>query len=138
MFSRASRWIGAAIVAALLLAPAAASAKDTRSPKATIAAALKLILDGKHDAFIKTLCHPDACSTPAAIKSIKHYNLPATERRAKPCLKEGDDVDVVKTQGDPAVDKEIKVFINCGEKRMPPPATLRKDGGDWKIYRFSW
>ncbi len=138
MLSRASRWIGLTVAASLLIFTTTSFAKEATSPKATIASALKMLLDGEYQKYIDTHCHPDACSTDAAKKSLIRYNFPATTRRAGPCLKQGNTVDVKKTKGDPNKDKEIKVFIDCGDKRMPPPATLRKHSGKWMIYRFSW
>ncbi len=126
-------------VGALSLALTTTALAKTKSDPViadTISEALQLILDGKFDDYIKKFCHPKACPNAQSKKILKKYNLPATKKRAGSCLNDKRRATVKSSQ--PQTDEQLKVFIDCGSKRMPPPAYLKKDGAKWKIMRFSW
>ncbi len=103
------------------------------TPHHSLLGGLKLILNGKFDNWMKTYCHPDdLCMTETARKSLLKYNLPALKRIGKHCIKgRGNAIKVTRTDGDPAKDDTIKLFIQCNPKGMPRPFTFKKKDGRW-------
>lgn len=103
------------------------------SPHEALLGGLKLIVDKKFDAFLDRYCHQeDLCYTDRARKSLLRYNLPALSRIGGQCIKAGDTLKVTRTDGDPAKDATVKIFVECNPKGMPRPFTLKKEGGQWK------
>ena len=127
------------ILAALsisLFIPSVASAKDTppqASFEKTLVEGFKLIRDNKWDDWMKTHCSTEKlCFNSTSTKSLKTYNLPAVQRRIqRGCLKSGDTIKVIRTEGNPASDSAIKVFIECETTAMPVPFSLVKEGDKW-------
>ena len=99
---------------------------------------LKQIRDGQFEAWRKTNCYPARCDTDIAWEQIKNFNLETSKKTAKFCLHEGDSIWVTSRKGDPATDKQVKVFISCGEGRMPVPSTHEKLKDKWYVQVFSW
>lgn len=101
---------------------------------------LKLIAKGDQSGWEKKYCSTEKlCFNENSRKSLFRYNWPAIERLVKKpdsCLKKGSDgevyVDVKRTDGDPAKDAEVKIFIQCLENSMPRPFTLIKEKGSWR------
>jgi hypothetical protein len=93
----------------------------------------KLIRDNKWDDWMKTHCSSSKlCLNDNSKKSLKTYNLPAMQRRInRGCLKSGDSIKVIRTEGNPASDATIKVFIECETTAMPVPFHLIKEGDKW-------
>ncbi|MBL8787197.1 MAG: hypothetical protein JNJ59_19995 [Deltaproteobacteria bacterium] len=91
---------------------------------------LKLVRDNKWDEWLKSYCSPSKlCLNDNSKKSLKTYNLPATQRRTKACLKAGDTVQV--TRVDEVGTDDFKVFVQCEETAMPVPFRLGKENGKW-------
>lgn len=100
---------------------------------------LKLIRDGKLDAWVRDWCDPQRCQTPAQIEDLKRYGLKRALTGAGKCLHGKEEaVDVVRWRGDPATDHMVTVYIQCEEGRMPVPSTHTKVDGKWKVSSFSW
>ena len=99
---------------------------------------LLLLREGKMDAWVADWCHSDACGAPNAVESLKTFGLQRAVGNAAECL-HGDDarVQVLTTEGDPAAEGPVKVFIRCGD-RMPVPSVHRQVDGRWKVTEFSW
>ncbi len=125
----------AALLAVFLLA-APAGAEPTVPADGTAERALldglKLIRDGKFDAWISQFCSTnDLCYTDHSIKSLKKYNLPTIQRLADQCIKgTGDALDVTRTV---VKDKDTKVFIQCGPQAQPRPFTMVKEPKGWRF-----
>lgn len=121
--------------------PSLASAKEpTPVPtfEKTLVDGLKLIRDNKWDDWMKNLCSTDKlCLNDNSKKSLKTYNLPAMQRRIqRGCLKSGDTLKVIRTEGNPASDTTIKVFIECETTAMPVPFHLIKEGDKWMFSKI--
>lgn len=111
-----------------------APAKD--SPHYAIIEGLKLIKAGDFDDWIDTWCsEKELCFTDQAKDSLRRYNLPTLQRLAPDCLKEGDSIIVTRTDGDPAKDAEVSIYIQCKAEGMPRPFHLIKEDG-WKFKRI--
>ncbi|MCA9515052.1 MAG: hypothetical protein KC635_08940 [Myxococcales bacterium] len=123
-------------------ATAMAADGETVTPKEgtvyySIAEGLKLIKDGKFDAWKKAYCHTgDLCYNDNAWRSVEKYNLPALQRLAPKCLKDGGKLLVTKVDGDVDKDDSLKIFIECDPKGMPRPFYLKKDGKTWKFTKI--
>ncbi len=132
--------LGQTITGKKAMSPAADSVEGV------VITSLKMIRDGKFDAWMDTHCHPSHCALDktqphyeANRASMKNYNLTASSKSAGHCLHdEGKSIIVTRQDGDPATDAKVTVYIFCGEKRMPTPSTLEKDGDSWKVSSFSW
>jgi hypothetical protein len=128
----------------LMVVPSARAGNMVNSPAAgsveeSIKESLKLIRDGKLDAWVKGWCDPQRCQTLSQIEDLKRYGLKRATTGAGKCLhgkEEG--VDIVRWRGDPATDNMVTVYIQCEEGRMPVPSTHTKVDGKWKVSSFSW
>jgi len=122
--------VGTAVAADTVKAPA----ED--SPHYAIIEGLKLIKAGDFDKWMDRWCsEKELCFTDQAKDSLKRYNLPTLQRLAPDCLKEGDAIEVTRTDGDPAKDAEVSIFIQCKAGGMPRPFHLIKEDG-WKFKRI--
>jgi len=102
----------------------------TVNPETTLLEGLKLIRDNKWDDWLGKLCSPSAlCLSDNSKKSLKTYNLPATQRRAKNCVKADGTIKVTRT--DDLSPQSKKIFVQCEETAMPVPFTLGLEGGKW-------
>ena len=111
-------------------------AADT--PEGVILASIKMISDNKFDEWMGSLCHPTYCpNDEKARTSMRQYNLAAAAKTSMACTTD-DGKSLIVTRKDNKDDGSITIYTFCGEKRMPAPATLTKDGGAWKISSFSW
>jgi len=126
----------------LLGTAAIAVAKDRVSPKegtahAALLEGLKLIKDGKFDDWKRQFCHTnDLCHNDNAWRSVLRYNLPAMQRLAPHCIKDGDTLLVTRTDGDPDKDDRVTLFIECNPQGMPRPFHLKKEGRAWKFSKI--
>jgi len=121
----------------LLAYGTSALAKPVTPEPGTVYAALfdglQLVAAGKFDAFIDGFCSKERlCTTEQAIRSVKQFNLPASQRLAPKCFR-GADLDVTRVDGDLATDDRVKIFIQCDERGMPRPYEMVKEGGAWKF-----
>ena len=71
------------------------------------------------------------CITDQSKSSLRRYNLPAAQRRAKSCLKD-DKIQVTRT--DEISADEVKLFVQCEETAMPVPLRLGKENGRWYFF----
>ena len=110
----------------------------TKSVEAQVVDSLKLIRDGKFDAWRTTHCHPERCDTKSpAWEQMKNFNLKTSQKTAGNCLRGDSEIWVVKKQViEP--DKKIKLFVFCGETSMPSPSFHEKVNGKWTVQSFSW
>lgn len=99
---------------------------------------LKMIRDGQFDAWRKAHCYPARCDTDIAWEQIKNFNLETSKKTAKFCLHEGDSIWVTKREENAKNPNVVKVFISCGETRMPVPSTHEKLKDKWYVQVFSW
>jgi hypothetical protein len=103
-----------------------------------IVESINLIGKGEFDVWIKEWCHSSACGTPEGIEQLKLYNLPAAQGTSKECLgADGNSVTITR-RDPPEADGLTRVFVYCGEKRMPAPSAHYLDGGRYKVTSFSW
>ncbi len=103
-----------------------------------IIASINLITAGDFDAWIAQYCHDSACGTPEGIEAMKRFNLPAAQGTAKACLGE-DGNSVVVTRRDPVeADGLTRVFVYCGEDRMPPSSAHYLVDGTYRVASLSW
>ena len=138
------RQLATLLITLVLLVPASASAVDgkTIKPKAgtphhALLDGLKLIRDSKFDAWIERYCHTeDLCFSETSKRSLRKYNLPAIHRLASHCIKGGDALKITRTDGDPAKDDQVKLFVECNPKGMPRPFTLKRQGKAWKFKKL--
>lgn len=140
-----TRLLGAALLALTfvgLSAPASSAANKTiKSPKKTspyfaVLDGLKLVRDGKFDAWVDKWCSKkQLCYNDKSISSLKRYNLKALKRVAPQCIKDGGSLVVTRVVGDPAKDEALKIFVLCNPKGMPRPFHLVKEKG-WKFKRI--
>jgi len=127
----------AALPLAFMLVPSAAMAETFKTPAVdtphgTIVAGLKLLRDGKFDDWIGKYCSKDKkCFNDQANGNLKRYNLPAMQRRAKNCVKDGDSIEVTRT--DKISETELKIFVQCETTAMPIPFWLIKESDGWKF-----
>lgn len=129
-FSLVAAVAGAAVADETVKGPA----KD--SPHYAIIEGLKLIKAGDFDEWVDTWCSKkELCFTDQSVASLKKYNLPTLQRLAPKCLKEGDAILVTRTDGDPASDDALTIYIQCDPKGMPRPFHLLKEDG-WKFKRI--
>ena len=99
---------------------------------AAIVAGLKHIRDGEFDTWIKDYCSKEKkCFNEQASTALKRYSLPAMQRRAPKCLRDGDTIKVVRR--DKVTETETKVFVACEETAMPVPFWLIFEGRVWKF-----
>lgn len=126
------------IALTLSLAAPAALAKEIKNPptashELTLVDGLKLIRDNKWDDWMNKHCSTNKlCLNANSKKSLKTYNLPAMQRRIqRGCLKSGDTIKVIRTEGNPSSDEVLKVFIECETTAMPVPFHLVKENGKW-------
>ncbi len=126
--------LAAPVAAALFVAPASAEVvrePAAQTPEGAIVGSLKLLRDGKFDAWITTYCSKaKLCLNDNALTSLKRYNLPAKGRRAAACLREDGSAVEVNRVDDLSV-TEKKIFINCEPTAMPVPFFLVKEGERW-------
>ncbi|MFT7623112.1 MAG: hypothetical protein ACI9WU_002289 [Myxococcota bacterium] len=128
--------ISAGLVLILALPAAAADTVDNPRPGTVhhaLVEGLILVRDQKFQPFLDKYCHPDdLCFNANSRKSLLKYNLPALSRIGGKCLKgEGRTLKVTRTDGDPAKDDQIKLFVVCDPRGMPRPFTLKKKGSAW-------
>ena len=109
---------------------------EAGTPEWIILDGLRLIADGKFDAWVKRYCHKDKlCRSKQATKSIKQYNLKAASRLVGYCLK-GEKKDKLKITRRVEKGEELKLFLACNVNGMPRPFTLQKEAGEWKFRRI--
>ncbi len=108
------------------------------SPYYAIIEGLKLIEAEHFNAWMTEWCSTsELCLNDRTRNSLKKYNLPAMKRMAPHCLKGRDDeLHVTRTDGDPAKDTSVKVFIKCKEGGMPRPMWLKKEDGGWRFEKI--
>jgi hypothetical protein len=106
--------------------------------EAQILESLKQIRDGKFSDWRKSHCFPARCDTDVAWEQIKNFNLATSKKSVAYCLQSEDEIWVTTRKGNPDVDKQVKVWIFCGESRMPVPSTHEKLNGKWYVQTFSW
>lgn len=134
--------LAAAVSLALLATAGSALAGDGKlvapeagSPEAALLAGLELIKAGKFDQWVDTLCHKeDLCYNDNSVASVKKYNLPAMQRLAPKCLKDGGKLEVTKV--DDKGDGYKVIFAVCDPKGMPRPFHLKLAGKDWKFKKI--
>ncbi len=116
---------------ALLAAPATLASPAASTPEAALVDSLKLLRDGKFDAWITKYCSKSKlCLNDNALASLKRYNLPAKQRRAAACLRDnGAAVEVNRV--DDLSPSEKKIFLHCEPTAMPVPFFLVKEGDSW-------
>lgn len=108
------------------------------SPEGVILKSIEMISAQKFDEWMNTVCHPTYCPDDERSRnSMRQYNLPAAAKSAKSCTAD-DGKSIIVTRKDKKDDGSITIYAFCGEKRMPAPATVTKDGDAWKISSFSW
>jgi len=108
------------------------------SPEGVILKSIEMITANKFDEWMNSLCHPTYCpNDEKARASMRQYNLPASAKSAMACTAD-DGKSLIVTRKDEKEDGSVTIYAFCGEKRMPAPATLSKDGDAWKISSFSW
>ena len=106
------------------------------SPEHTLLEGLKLIADGHFEHWVTRHCHHGKlCTTPQAIKSLKHYNLRAAQKLVPQCLR-GESRDALHVTRMSQEGLELKLFLACHPKGMPRPFTLEKEKGVWKFRRI--
>lgn len=136
--------LAALAVLGLVAAASSASAERVKAPPAdsihhALIDGLKLVKADDKDQWEKKYCSKEKlCHNENARKSLYRYNWPAMQRLLdKPgdesCLKPDGGVEVTRTDGDPAEDDEVKVFIQCHPKSMPRPFTMVKEDGAWRF-----
>lgn len=102
------------------------------TPHGVIIDGLKLIKEGKFDNWIEKHCSKEKkCFNAQTNSALKRYNLPAMKRRADKCIKEGDSIEVTRT--DKISETELKIFVQCEPTAMPVPFWLIKEGAAWKF-----
>jgi len=111
---------------------------QTATHEKTLVEGLKLIRDNKWDDWMQRHCSTNKlCLNDNSKKSLKTYNLPALQRRInRGCLKSGDTIKVVRTDGNPASDTVLKIFIECETTAMPVPFHLVKEGDKWTFSKI--
>ena len=127
---------GAHIDAVEVTDRATAKPSKAQTPEGVLLEGLRLIADGDFDAWVARYCHKDKlCPTAQAIKSVKRYNLPAVQRIVPGCLAREKKGALEITRRDRQGD-ELKLFVQCSDKGMPRPFTLRKEGDAWMFRRI--
>lgn len=124
-----------ALPLAFLLMPGTSMAETFKkptldTPQGVIVEGLKLIKDGKFDDWITKHCSKDKkCFNAQTNSALKRYNLPAMQRRAGKCVKDGDTIEVTRTEK--ISETELKIFVQCETTAMPIPFYVIKEGKDW-------
>ena len=104
---------------------------ETSSMEGTLIRGLKLLKDGKFDEWIDKLCSKEhRCFHENAKRDLKRFNLPAKQRRAPNCLKDGGNAIEIDRVEDIGKDRK-KVFLKCEETAMPLPFFLIEENGKW-------
>lgn len=117
----------------------AVSAPAAGSVQESVRESLRLIRDGKLDAWMDTWCQPIRCETQYQRDQLKQYGLARAQPDAARCLHGDDDAIVVsRIKGDPDTDDRVTVFIQCEPGRLPVPSTHVKVDGKWRVETFSW
>jgi hypothetical protein len=107
------------------------------SPEGVMQDSIAMITAGQFDAWIAKHCHPTMCpADPGAIEALKNYNLSTAKKTAGACVHDEGKTLLV-TRRD-ASDTKVTVYVWCGDKRMPAPASVEKVGDAWKVTSFSW
>jgi len=99
---------------------------------------LKMIRDGQFDKWMDTHCFPSRCDEQVARAQMSNFNLANSKKSAGKCLQNDNEIWVTARKGDPANDKIVKVFVFCGENRMPAPSSHNKLNDKWYVASFSW
>ena len=119
-----------ALSSTFLLGGTALAEAPPVSAESTLHEGLKLIRDNKWDDWLGKLCSPSKlCLNDNSKKSLKTYNLPATQRRAKNCVKGDGTIKITRT--DEISSEEKKLFVECETTAMPVPFRLGLEGGKW-------
>ena len=106
------------------------------TPEKAILDAIAVITAGQNDTFISKHCHPSLCpSDAAAIEALKNYNLGTWAKTGGACVHDSGST-VIVTRKDEEDDK-VRVFLWCGDKRMPAPQTVMKVDGKWLVSSMS-
>ena len=138
------------ILFAALLAPVLAAAADGAAPaagvvpadgtvEASVRESLRLLRSGQVDQWIADWCDTESLCRSSGLEELKRYGLARGQKDAKMCLHGADDAIIVsRLEGDPATDETVKVFVQCDERTMPVPSTMKKIDGKWKVTSFSW
>lgn len=112
---------------------ASALAKDgdpVAPPETVLLEGLKLIRDNKWDEWMSKHCSTEKlCLNENSKKSLRTYNLPATSRRAKNCVKADGTIKIDHIDEIDATEK--KFFVQCEETAMPVPFRLGLEKGRW-------
>ena len=98
---------------------------------------MKMISNGDHDTWIQKYCSTEMCPDANAITSVKRLNLSASQKTVGRCY-DKDKLVLTRRRGDIARDGRVTIYAWCGENRMPAPATLIQEGGEWKVSSLSW
>jgi len=106
--------------------------------EAAVVASITQIAAGDFDGWIATWCHDSACGDPEKVISMKTYTLPAAQGTSKQCL-DAEGTGVIVTRRDPPeADGMQRVYVFCGEQRMPAPSAHYLVDGKWKVASISW
>lgn len=138
---RALLMLGLAAIASAAFAqePAPSTVPAAGSVEESIRESLRLIRDGKLDAWMDSWCQPIRCETQYQRDQLKQFGLARAQPDAARCLHGADDAIVVsRIKGDPLKDERITVYIKCEESRLPVPSTHVKVDGKWRVESFSW
>lgn len=98
--------------------------------------AMKAVKAGDFDGYIKKWCSKTTCVDATANESLKTYQLTASSKSAGQCMTDDGGVLVTKHETDP--DGSHRIYVFCGNSRMPAPASLVMEDGSWKMTSFSW
>lgn len=106
------------------------------SLEAAMIRAMTLIKDGQFDTYVSELCHSNTCPDAAAVESLKMYQLKSTQKTVHECMTE--DGGILVTKRETSDDGSTRVYVFCGQNRMPAPSSLSMEGEMWKVTSFSW
>ena len=98
---------------------------------------MNMIKAGNFDAWVGQYCHPNTCPDKQAIDALKAYQLKSSSKTVHECMTDDGGVLVTKREEDEA-QGGFRIYVFCGENRMPAPSSLIKADGSWKVASFSW
>ena len=95
---------------------------------------LTILASEDYEGWMDTYCHADACDDQRKRDAMTSHVLPSAQAAASTCLHDGDLL-VTKNEEENGF---TKVWIYCGDNRMPAPATAQNVDGAWKFSSVSW
>lgn len=122
---------GKSVEAEKFTAPAAGTVEES------ILSSISLIRAGEFETFMDEWCHESYCGSDKLRENMTSYVLPAAKGTSGQCIVD-DGESIIVTRRELADDGSVRVYVFCGDSRMPAPSSHVLVGERYLVSSLSW